>query len=274
EVLIEYWLENDISKLIYRMIVLNAGQKAMSMRHQIELLFMSLKGIIAEQIVDIEIFLEKETARRTSPNKYSLSVVASAYQAFLTRSTELDKNDLVSNALVKDTVMDATEEEHTHKFNEFIHYFKKIKVIDELSWGYYSNMTNDNRLAELAARGDADLEPQEKAELNRLKIFKNAKTWLGSDNVMLGLYSSIAQLLNTGRKDRLDEALTKLKRLFENSEDDPLGLVNYEKFKAEINPKKYNVGNATRKLLLNGFKEYFRDEGETNFAQCWEQAKD
>lgn len=45
ELLLEFWLESDISKLIYRMIVLNSGQKAMSMRHQVELLFMSLQEL-------------------------------------------------------------------------------------------------------------------------------------------------------------------------------------------------------------------------------------
>jgi hypothetical protein len=154
EVLIEYWLEDDISKLIYRMIVLNAGQKVMSMRHQIELLFMSLKGLISEEIRDIEIFLEKEGARRTSPTKYSLSILASAYQAFLTRNTELDKNDLVSDALVKDTVLDASEEEHTSKFHDFIYYFKKVKVFDQLAWHYDGSEANDDRLeALLANRG-------------------------------------------------------------------------------------------------------------------------
>jgi hypothetical protein len=91
---------------------------------------------------------------------------------------------------------------------------------------------------------------------------------------MLGLYSSIAQFSNTGRIDRVNTALDKLKFMFEQGDYDPLGLVSYESFRSEINPKKSNVGTATRKLLVNGFKEFFRDEGETPFAQCWEQAKD
>lgn len=45
ELLAEFWLEEDLKNLIYRIIVLNAGQKPMSMRHQIELLFMSLKSL-------------------------------------------------------------------------------------------------------------------------------------------------------------------------------------------------------------------------------------
>lgn len=50
KLLLEFWLEPDLSKLIYRMIVLNSGQKAMSMRHQIELLFMSLQETISDKL--------------------------------------------------------------------------------------------------------------------------------------------------------------------------------------------------------------------------------
>jgi hypothetical protein len=51
---LEFWLESEMRHLIYRMIVLNAGQKPMSMRHQIELLFMTLKD------VDINVYGEDD----------------------------------------------------------------------------------------------------------------------------------------------------------------------------------------------------------------------
>ena len=38
KILLEIWLEKEIKHLIYRLIVLNSGQKQMSMRHQVELL--------------------------------------------------------------------------------------------------------------------------------------------------------------------------------------------------------------------------------------------
>ena len=39
KILLEIWFESEIKHLIYRLIVLNSGQKPMSMRHQVELLF-------------------------------------------------------------------------------------------------------------------------------------------------------------------------------------------------------------------------------------------
>ena len=41
---VEIWFETNLDNLIYRIIVLNAGQKPMSLRHQIELLFGAIKA--------------------------------------------------------------------------------------------------------------------------------------------------------------------------------------------------------------------------------------
>jgi hypothetical protein len=275
EVLLEYWLEVDMERLIYRMIVLNAGQKAMSMRHQVELLFMSLKETISEEIDDVEIYIEKNSKKRTQSNKYSLGVVASAYQAFITRSTEVDKNDVVSNALIKDNVMDASEEEHTRKFKEFINYFKVFKRIDSKVWDYYSHHYDDAKYNELKQlKSVTELTENQQDLFEKLHVYRNAHAWLGNENVLIALFCAISQSLNTDKKQRVDTALDKLEQAVRAGSDDPLGLIKYEFFKSQINPKKSNVGHATRKLILNGFKEYFRDEGDTPFLPCWEQATD
>ncbi|OBU15008.1 hypothetical protein AYY19_18130 [Photobacterium aquimaris] len=271
EVLLEFWVEQDMSRLIYRMIVLNAGQKAMSMRHQVELLFLSLKKTIEDEIVGIEIFVERDNIRRTQSQKYSLSVIASAYQAFLMRSTELDKNNVISKALVKETVMDASEKEHTEKFNKFIELFKRFKTIDQKVWVHYEKVFDEARFNELST----STEVNDQEEYLKLKSYKNVKLWLGSENVIIAIFCAMSQFVNTGKYERIISSLDKLNTMLEQSEEeDPLGISNYEKYKSEINPRKYNVGNATRKLLLNGFKEYFRDEGDTPFYNCWEQAAD
>ncbi|MFQ2034520.1 hypothetical protein ACK35Y_16530 [Aeromonas veronii] len=275
EVLLEYWFEDSMSRLIYRMIVLNAGQKAMSMRHQVELLFMSLKETISSKINGIEIFSERDNSRRTQPNKYSLGILASAYQAFLTRSTEIDKNDVISSTLIKDTVMDSSEEEHAEKFDQFIKYFNTFKDIDALLWAHYESSYDDDEYIRLSSIDPKDISPEDKDLLFKQSIYKNAKSWFASENVLLGVFCAISQLINTGKADRVDEALSNLSQaIHEGDNVDPLGLYSFERYKDEINPRKSNVGNATRKLILNGFKEFFRDEGQTPFSNCWEQASD
>ncbi|MFM1686800.1 hypothetical protein [Aeromonas salmonicida] len=226
EVLLEYWFEESMSRLIYRMIVLNAGQKAMSMRHQVELLFMSLKETISNEIDGMEIFLERDGTRRTQPHKYSLGTLASAYQAFLTRSTEIDKDDVVSSTLIKDTVMDASEEEHAEKFNQFIKYFKIFKSIDASLWIHYESVYDDAIYQRLSSIDIKNRTQEEKDQLFLQTIYKNAKSWLGSENVLLGIFCSISQLINTGKGDRVDAALNQLLMISETRvSNDPLGKV-------------------------------------------------
>lgn len=279
ELLLEFWLEPKMSKLIYRMIVLNAGQKAMSMRHQVELLFMSLKETVQEEIENIEIFVEKDTARRTSVNKYPLNVLASAYQAFITKSTEIDKNDIVNDRLEPSNSLESDENTQSAEFYSFINYFKKIKTLDSLVWEVYESLSDQPKLDDLIAKQKSDdkLTADEETELFALKVYKNAKPWLGSENVMIALFTAIAQMISTSKQGRVDTAIDKLIDTLKAPGQpiaDPLGLVKYEKLKSNIDPRKSNVGYATRKLLLRGFKEYFRDEGDASMEIYWEQAKD
>jgi hypothetical protein len=50
---------------------------------------------------------------------------------------------------------------------------------------------------------------------------------------------------------------------------DPLGLIVFNQLRTGVSPRKINVGVATRRLLTNGFKEFFRDAGDTPLADCW-----
>ena len=81
KVLVEFWLESDLNNLIYRIIVLNAGQKPMSIRHQLDLLFMSLKASVEQSISGLEIYTERDNTRRRRAKKFQLSAIVSGYQA-------------------------------------------------------------------------------------------------------------------------------------------------------------------------------------------------
>ena len=263
--LLEFWLESEISKLIYRMIVLNSGQKAMSMRHQVELLFLSLQGTIIENVPGIKIIREKDSKRRTQPNKYSLNNIASSYHAFITASHETDKENLVAQRLIDEDAFDSSEQELTTQFQEYIFYLNKFYELDQLCWERYSNPNIEN---------DVDASEEEIAN-NQLKqeILKDSTVWLGSENVMLAFFGAISQYININKKDRMNAALTKL---ISDVEDptilDPLGMESFHNVRSGLNARKLNVGFATRKLIATGFKDYFREEGDLSLSKCWPSA--
>jgi hypothetical protein len=65
----------------------------------------------------------------------------------------------------------------------------------------------------------------------------------------------------------LDILTTKLR--LSTPGDDPLGLAIQSKITRGFNPRRVNIGTATRKLYFNTFKEYFRDEGSKDMNECW-----
>ncbi|MFK7699341.1 hypothetical protein [Pseudomonas caspiana] len=263
ELLLEFWLEPEMSKLIYRMIVLNSGQKAMSMRHQVELLFLSLKETIVEKVPGIEIISEKDAKRRTQANKYSLSNIASSYHAFITAQHETEKENLVAQRLIDEDAFDSTEQELTEQFEDYLTYLRIFCKLDELCWIRYSQLDLDSIF-----EGEDDSE-----SIFKRRSYEEAFTWLGSENVMLAFFGATAQYLNSGKRDRINSALASLIKDAENNDVvDPLGIVSFNRVKSGLNARKTNVGFATRKLIATGFKEFFREDGDVKLNKCWPSA--
>ena len=264
KILVEFWLEQSLEKLIYRIIVLNAGQKPMSIRHQIELLFMSLRASIQKEIPDLEIYTERDNTRRTRARKFSLSAVVSAYQAFITSSPELHKDNIIANQLLASNALDSSEQEISHQFDVFIRYLGKFADLDDQITRIYKSAAVDLKDLPVATDQDSVAAPA---------IHSGAyANWLATENVMMTFFAAIAQFGNSEVKQaRVDQALEALKVLAAKCAegDDPLGLEVFERLRAGNNPRRINVGLATRRLLTNGFKEFFRESGEVALSDCW-----
>lgn len=245
-VLVEFWLERSIRNLIYRIIVLNAGQKPMSMRHQIELLFITVKQKLENDIPGLEIFTEREATRRTRSRKYPLDRVASAYQCFITRTPEVQRENIVAQKLVEEDVMSSSEEELGDKFDTFERY---LMLYSEL----------DDEVCRIYVRDEESGTP-------------TGTAWFGSENVMNAFFAAISDFGSTpDRLHRIDNACRRWLVGMQASDigADPLGLATLQSIIQGFNTRRVNVGFATRKLLFSSFKEYFRDEGATELAQCW-----
>ncbi|WAC23962.1 hypothetical protein [Blastomonas sp. SL216] len=275
KILVEFWLESDIKKLIYRIIVLNAGQKPMSIRHQVELLFMSLKTSIESQIDNLQIYTERDTTRRRRSRKFPLNVVVSAYQAHITASTESQKDNIIANRMQIEEALDASEQDISEQFQSFIKYLKIYSEFDDHIFRIYQG----------------DDEPEPEPELDPIDQIDGAISvkpsrnvhWLASENVFVSFFAAVAQFTSSELPEnielkgkRLDAALQKLSKKLEAAPigTDPLDLEVFDRLRMGNNPRKVNVGAATRKLLLNGFKEFFRDEGDSSLARAWQLASE
>ena len=239
QLLIEFWLEKEIKHLIYRLIVLNAGQKPMSMRHQVELLFMTIKEKLESEIDGLEIFLEKEGRRRNHPKKYPLDRLVTAFESFLTKTPEINRENIIAQQMIESDIFDSTEEELGSRFEQFKEYLSIYSEIDNAAYKVY----NDARA-----------------------------NWIAHENVMNAMFAAFSDFGSSDERiKRIKKTLSSLLQTLESSHegDDPFGLAVLSDIQNGFNPKKINIGFATRKLLTSGFKEYFREEGEKSLADCW-----
>lgn len=266
ELLLEIWIESNLQKLVYRIIVLNAGQKPMSARHQIELLFASLHKAIEDEIGNITLVTERDQKRRRRPRIYPLQVVISGYQAFVSGATELNKDNLISQKLQVDNALDMGEASIRQQFAEFIDYFRIYAKLDEEVFRAYSN-----------ANGEGD----EEGEISNLR----SPHWLTNENTCISFFASIAQYspsanasegVGAEKKRRTQVALSKLVDDISKSApgSDPLKLEDLDAIRMGKSARKINVGTYTRRLLANGLKEYFRAEGDISLADAWNLAAD
>jgi hypothetical protein len=249
KLLLEIWLEQEIKHLIYRLIVLNAGQKPMSMRHQVELLFMTMQGKLEEEITDLELFKEKEETRRTRAKKLPFDRIVTAYYCFLTKSPEEKRENIVVKQMDEFEVFNSDENLLSKIFFDFTKYLKDYVLLDEEVFRIYEH----------------SVEPE----------IKSPKNWLAEDNVINSFFSALAQFKDDKVfSKRTDKAIKFLLQSMHKAKpgSDPLALKTLSDIRKGINPKKVNVGFETRRILNSGFKEFFREEGGISFADAWKRA--
>lgn len=244
--LIEFWLEDKPRNLIYRIIVLNAGQKPMSMRHQIEVLFSTFKSLLESEIPQLTLLTEREGTRRVRSRKYGLDKVATAYQAFLLKGPEVQKENVVAQRIVEEDVLGGDEDSLNRTFTDFKKTLNDYAQLDDDICRVYDGSN--------AAKGPKGTD------------------WFGGENIMIPFFAAVADFSSKpDRADRANAAIESLKATLRASNvgDDPLGLETLELVTKGFNTKKVNVGFATRKLLFNAFKEFFREAGEKPIADAW-----
>lgn len=244
QLLLEFWFEENMENLIYRLIVLNSGQKPMSLRHQVELLFMTMQDRIEADISGIKILNERNAERRKSSKQYSFDRIVFAYNAFLEQSTELKKDNLIVEGLLEKRSGEDNDLKVLDKYQPFKHFLKYYVELDELAYILYGK--NDT--------------------------ISNYKNWFSEENVMTAFFAAVGFCDSVPEyQPRIEQAFKSLsKQLGESSKDsDPLDILLLEQIKKRIDPKKFNVGNATRRIIYGAFREFFQNEGHVSMSKCW-----
>lgn len=252
---VEVWPDITLSALTYRMILLNAGQKPMSLKHQLEVVSRPLCDNLLEKYNGrVSIYREKDTNRRSGSGQYQFSIIAQAFQAFVQKSPHIDvRNEVIAELNQIDVLTNygdslekaSGKDDLTTEFENYIGFLVDF----------------DERLC---------VKYDERVESDEGFIIPTGVNILSRDTFHLGLAAAYGWCTEH-KKDALNTAKQKLLTLLSDDDADPLAIERLERIQTGFR-RKDNTGEQTRNLIFNGFKEYFRSEGLTPFEQCWTQA--
>jgi hypothetical protein len=238
---IEYWLGASFGAIAYRMLLLNAGQKPMSMKHQIEVLSSRLKHSLLT-IPGVEIFTVSEPRRRTRPGQFQLAKLSQAFQAWLQGQPNVDLRNVVMEELLAEGAIETLAQ--------------SLGGEDQASDG-----SGFNRVVKWIVQMDQALGVPGVA-------------FFGNETVLQGVCAAIGAGERHERiADRVWPALDALAALAETgSAEDALAVDTFERLRTGFDVRRINVGVATRELVFGAFQEQFFSGGLRSMRECWEIA--
>lgn len=231
---VEVWLNIPFGAIAYRMLLLNAGQKPMSIKHQVEVLSMKLAEDL-ETIPRIEIISSLNAQRRTRPGQFALANLSQSLQAWLQGSPNID---------VRNTVMEQLLAE---------------SAIETLGTSLSGAQAHDDFKALVSWMIDMDH-----------FIFPTHSQFFGNETVLLGISAAVgAAQRSTSLRERMKRGLDELKRAAETGTPDPLAVHRFDELRQGEDVRKVNVGQFTREMIYRAFQEYFVSDGAKSMEDCW-----
>ncbi|WP_431823120.1 hypothetical protein [Burkholderia sp. F1] len=234
---LEIWVDISFGAIAYRMLLLNAGQKPMSIKHQVEILSLKLRDDLSS-IKGIDIFTSKDKRRRRQPGQFHLSVLAQSFQAWIQRQANIDMTNAVMEELLAESAIETLGSALSSRGSD--DGFKDI-----IKW---------------------IVEVDEKLGVDNLDFF-------GNETVMLGLCAVVGEFGadNDLRNDML-AALERLSKQIGIHGAEALGVNLFDRLRRGIDSKKFNVGAATREMVSKAFEQYFFSAGKKPMERCWQLA--
>lgn len=232
---LEIWLNIGFNAIAYRMLLLNAGQRPMSIKHQVEILSQNLKTDL-QTINGLEII--DAGRRRTAPGQFQLAKLSLAFQAWLQGSPNVDVRNIVVEQMLADsaiatlgTAISTTARHNSDDFRGLVEWLAKMDI----------------------ASGTKGIE------------------FFGNETVLQGIAAAVgSSQRNEQLRARTETCLTSLLRTQElNVNLDVLGIEIFEGVRTGIDASKRNVGEATRNLVFAAFQEYFVSSGLKTMPDCW-----
>jgi len=255
----ELWYSIKTNALLYKILVLNTGQFKMSMRHQLEILYMSLKEVIsniAEErgIKDMRFSTYKVPSPSKRPYQYSFANIVEALTAFNTRDPIVDKINVVVTELERMRFIEEHSDTSKLCSDEDIEQFSNLLFsLDEKFWKKYRE-----RMTESDEFGN-----KKSLEWTSRNDFMNSAPFLS------GFFASCGKSRNKNNEN-YESRKNKFFRIFDENTEDPLKLRILSDILEDEKARSKKFGITLRNFFFHGFNEFF--EGENDFEMIWRRA--
>lgn len=226
--------------ILYRMLTLNTGQTAMSMRHQIEILY---SDCLDQQIDGITLILESEDKPIKQFGEYKFKDVIEGFTSFLDRDyLPLNRNDLLEN--IESLEKLSTINQENDIFRDYLNTFHKyIITVRDLSnsWAF------DEHVYDQITGGTKPLSGQPFASTPEKLFTKN--------QVMTGFGSAIGKLVDLGDFAAIEDTLPLIDKLTISDIDEFYSNLISNLEQIRTNAKK--IGNDQRLFFHFMFRALF-----------------
>lgn len=123
---INFIIANSRDKLLYRMITLNNGQRAMSARHQIEIL---ADTFFEFDNLPLKLVAEKGNGRVRAPDTFKKADFVKGYVAYLSNSVNIDNQKIIEekmDELIASRIIDSDIPSKSNEFSDIINLVNRL----------------------------------------------------------------------------------------------------------------------------------------------------
>ncbi|MCH5460920.1 hypothetical protein [Bacillus cereus] len=220
QIYVEIWEKMDLKNILYKMVVLNTGQKKMDYGHQLDILSESIKEKLEE--ADIPYYTVKDKAqKKKDTNGFELSIITQSLVSFI-NATPIPSKKNAAEYLFE-------------RFNLNIDDNKNglALITDDATYEYLKWVLVDfNRLLEEHYPGRNPLQKY--------------------DAFIVSLFASLGYCQKKN-PENLKRKIKELEKLFASKED-PINLNVFDQLYTSF---KTSIGDKRRRFIYGTFREYF-----------------
>lgn len=240
EIYVEVWEKLDLKKMLYKMVVLNTGQKKMDYSHQLDILNDSVKEKLDEYGVSYLTTKEKNE-EGNDKSKFTLAAITEGLVSYINKFPMSGKRSAADFLFENFNVALESNTE-----NEILSIINDDKTYENLKWALvdFNNLLSDKYGIN-----------------NPLKRY---------DVFLIGLLAALGFSYNK-YPERLSENKERLLDMLKSEDHDPLKIEEYTVFSQKF---KSGIGEKRRKMVFEAFKYYFTSKPEIEEIIEWGEAYD